>query len=145
MSADLLGFHYVHVVLASIWVGFLVSVIAASFKGSETLISVHRAAALPAFASLILLGLVGFIMASREFGFNPGAWFAFGTFTGRVGEKIIVWLVVAALGGYLNHVAIKKVEQTGNVSTYRNLAIIALLASLGAMLLGSMLTLKVGA
>ncbi len=56
---------------------------------------------------------------------------------------MITWLILAALGGYLNHVEIKKVEETGKVGRFRAIAAFALIASLGAALLGSMLSLGV--
>ncbi|MCE4603691.1 MAG: hypothetical protein F7B20_01840 [Aeropyrum sp.] len=143
MGAEDLALHYAHVILASIWIGYLAVVIAASFRGKETLLAVNRSAGLLAFGSLILLAIVGVVMASTKYSASPSEWFAFGTYMGRIGEKMITWLILAALGGYLNHVEIKKVEETGKVGRFRAIAAFALIASLGAALLGSMLSLGV--
>ena len=138
-----LPLHYAHLVLAAVWLGFLVGALAMSYRGSGALIEYHRLYGRIALAALALVGLLGLAMATYLGG--PSDWFRFGTFTGRVGEKMISFLIIAALGGYMHHSLARKMEaREGSEETllkrYRVVATIALIVTLGTMLLGSMIT-----
>ncbi|BAN90792.1 hypothetical protein [Aeropyrum camini] len=140
----LLILHYLHLLLASIWIGFLVAALVASFRGRDQVLAVQKTLGPAAMGSLLLLAIVGIGIALAKYDAGPGDWFQFGTHIGRIGEKIVSWIVAAATGFYMVHVAGKRLaEGESGLGGYRASAFLALLASLGAALLGSMLTLGV--
>ncbi|GBF09448.1 hypothetical protein apy_11730 [Aeropyrum pernix] len=144
MAAVLLALHYLHLLLASIWIGFLAAVLIASFRSRDHVLVVQKTLGPAAMGSLFLLALVGVGMALAKYDAGLGEWFQFGTYIGRIGEKIISWTVAAAAGFYMVHMAGRKLEEgEAGLGRYRASAAVALLASLGAALLGSMLTLGV--
>ncbi len=120
---------FLHVVFAGLWLGSLAMMALTAGRNGEA----FRLAARVGLASLLALGLIGLVNAYLLYG-DIGAWFRFGTPTGRVGEKIVTFIVVAALAGYAFHAAEKR---PGNA---RVAAALAFLASLGAVMLGLMLS-----
>ncbi|HID04285.1 MAG TPA: hypothetical protein EYP20_00615, partial [Aigarchaeota archaeon] len=58
-------------------------------------------------AALILAGLTGLLVAATKYG-DPASWFNFGTTVGRIGEKIVGFIVVAGLAGYGFHTLTRK-------------------------------------
>ncbi len=130
-----IAFHWLHVLFVSLWVGGLASLLV-SYK-EEAFFRVYIRVARLMVASLALIGVTGLYMAFTEYG-DPGSWFKFGTQIGRIGEKITTYILIAALMGYAHHSIVKK----GRVETREAvIASIALVASLGAMMLGASLTL----
>ncbi len=124
-----LALTFLHIVFAGLWLGSLALMALTAGRGGEA----FKLAARLGVASLLALGLVGIVNAYMLYG-DIGSWFRFGTPTGRVGEKIVTFIVVAALAGYAFHAAEKK---PGNA---RIAAALAFLASLGAVMLGLMLS-----
>jgi putative copper export protein len=131
--------HYLHLVLAAVWLGFLVGALAVSRLGAARVVEYHRAFGPIALASLLLAGALGLYLATF-FG-GPGDWFRFGTFTGRIGEKMISFLVLLALGGYIQHVQVKRLRERGDSALrgYRVAVGFTMLATLATMLLGTMI------
>ncbi len=131
--------HYIHLVLAAIWLGFLVGGLAVSRLGASKVIEYHRAYGPVALAALLLVGAVGLYMALNLGG--PGDWFRFGEPSGRIGEKMISFLVLLGLGGYIHHGLVKKLESEGDraLTRYRILVGLTVLITLGTMMLGTMI------
>lgn len=129
--------HYIHVVLVGVWLGFLVGGLAVSRVGARSLVEYHRAFGLIALASLLLAGLVGLYLATFYGG--PGDWFRFGEPSGRIGEKMVSYIVLLALGGYLQHRVVPRLEDGGEgaIRSYRVVAGVTLLVTLATMLLGT--------
>ncbi|MCE4610397.1 MAG: hypothetical protein F7B17_00310 [Desulfurococcales archaeon] len=129
--------HYIHVVLVGVWLGFLVGGLAVSRAGPRALLEYHRSYGLIALASLLLAGFVGLYLATFYGG--PGEWFRFGEPSGRIGEKMVSYLVLLVLGGYLQHRIVPRLEGGGGdaVRSYRIAASVTLLITLATMLLGT--------
>lgn len=126
--------HWIHVLFVSVWVGSL-AVFLASYK-IEGFQRFYSQLSKIMLASLILVALTGLANAF-EYG-GPGSWFRFGTLTGRIGEKIIAFILIAAIMGYVHH----SMKKRGSI-TSRDVALVGLsmILSFGAMILGVMITL----
>jgi len=120
---------FLHVAFSGFWLGSLAVMLLAAGRSREA----FRLAARIGVASFIALGIVGLVDAYLLYG-DVASWLRFGTPTGRVGEKIATFLVVAVLAGYAFHAAEKKPANA------KAAAALALLASLGAVMLGLMLS-----
>ncbi len=132
-------FHYAHVILGSIWLGFLVGGLAYSRLSADRIVEYHSNFGLIALLALLLQGVVGILLAGN-YG-SVGEWFMFGTFTGRIGEKIILYLLLLAIGGYLQHSLVPRLGRgEASITAYRAVIALLILLSLGAMLLGTMIT-----
>jgi putative copper export protein len=127
--------HWLHVLFVSFWVGGLASLIVA--HRVEEFYGVYVRVARFMVASLALTGATGLYMAFTEYG-DPSSWFMFGTQIGRIGEKITAFIIIALLMGYTHH----SIARKGKVEPRDALmAAIALVVSMGAMMLGASLTL----
>ncbi len=126
--------HWLHIVFVAIWVGGLASFLAA-YRISEFK-PVYRIVSRLMIASLVLIAVTGLLVALSKYN-GPSAWFDFGTPLGRIGEKIVTFILIALIMGYTHHSITRKGTITSRDAAMAGLA---LLLSLGAMILGVMLT-----
>lgn len=63
----LLILHYLHLLLASIWIGFLVAALVASFRGRDQVLAVQKTLGPAAMGSLLLLAIVGIGIALAKY------------------------------------------------------------------------------
>ena len=96
--------HLIHVHAASMWVGsHLVLatgplVEALRLKDLRPILEFYRAIAWPATIGLLVATLTGLYMAYLRA--PPSEWFSFGEPAGRIGEKILTFIVLLLISGY---------------------------------------------
>lgn len=135
----------IHVLAASMWVGsHLVLVTGPLIKTLRTrdlryVLEFYRGFAWPATIALIIAALTGIYMAYLRA--PPTSWFDFGTASGRIGEKIVLFLLLLVISGYA-HARIVPGMRSNNPNVFwRAVAfvIIATVLSVALPLMGMMI------
>jgi hypothetical protein len=123
-----------HLVLAT---GPLVK--ALRLKDLRPILEFYRAIAWPATIGLLVAALTGLYMAYLRA--PPSEWFSFGEPVGRIGEKILTFIVLLIVSGYAHARIVPEMRQ-GNPSVFWKavlFVVIATLLSLALPLLGLMI------
>jgi cell division protein FtsW (lipid II flippase) len=135
----------IHVIAASMWVGsHLVlatgpMVRALRLRDSRPILEFYRAIAWPATVGLLIAALTGLYMAFLRA--PPSEWFSFGEPSGRIGEKIVTFIVLLVISGYA-HARIVPGMRQNNPSVFWKailFVVVATLLSLALPLLGSII------
>jgi putative copper export protein len=135
----------IHVLAASMWVGshlILATgplVRALRLRDSRPVLEFYRAIAWPATIGLLVAALTGLYMAYLRA--SPSEWFSFGEPAGRIGEKILTFIVLLLISGYAHARIVPEMRQ-GNPGVFWRailFVVIATLLSLALPLLGLMI------
>lgn len=135
----------IHVLAATMWVGaHLILVTGPLIKTIKSrdvkpTLEFYRAFSWPATIALIVAALVGLALAYMRH--PPSSWLDFGEPSGRIGEKIFLFIALLVILGYAHYKVVPVMRSGGEkaVRTTVIYAIIATLLSLGFPVLGIMI------
>ena len=135
----------IHVIAASIWVGSHLVLVtgpmirALRLRDSRPILEFYETIAWPATVGLLIAALTGLYMSSLRV--LPSEWFSFGEPSGRIGEKIVTFIVLVVIVGYTHARIFPGIRQNNPSVFWRAIlfVVIATLLSLALPLLGTLI------